>query len=442
MVNVLNVPENMCASPDYSMTVNGKSIFLCELSGFSGGTISLGFLELDSEVEISISCKNKLKSAKVHPLSYGIEANVESQIITFKVSEPKNLCIMVNDSFSLPIYLFISKPHKKPEINDNLIHFKPGIYNVGRLQLKSGQTLWLDDGAVLNGTVYAEDASNVKICGRGIIRTSFAPFCSNPSGSQEVVGFIRCKDVYMEGITIIDSFSWTVVAYECDNVHIDNIKIINERPYSTDGINPCNSAHVLIENCFIRSKDDCVTIKGFNAYNRPCNGRKPVEDIVVRDCVFWCDNNNAMVVGSETMADYFKDIHFLNCDVLKVTGTCGDMAGVMSVISLHDGDVSDISFEGINVEYSEAPLINVFYTNEIFRIPGVKRPQGGKVGNILFKDINVTGGPFRWSYIRGVDEKRTIDGVTIENLNILGKKVKTAEDAELACWFANDVKII
>lgn len=442
MSKILATPENMTAAPDYSMTADGQPVKLCELPGYAGGTISIAFLEIDSETNITINCNSKVKTAAVHPLSYGVKATVENGKINFSINKPANYCVFVNDCFSLPIYIFAYPKREEIKVDENVIHFKAGVHEIGHFKLESGQTLLLDEGAVLKGTVYAVDAENVKICGRGIIRTSHIPFCNDPDKATEVLGLVRCKNVTVEDVTIIDSFTWTVVLYECDNIHIDNIKILNERPWSTDGINPCNSAHVLIENCFIRTKDDCITVKGMNGYGRPCNGKKVIEDIVVKNCAFWSDNNNALVVGSETLAEHIRDIHFTDCDILKVTGTCADNAGAMSIICLHDGDLSDISFERINVEYTEAPLINVFYTDEIFRIPGMRRPEGGTVKNLLFKDISLTGGPFRWSYIKGMDEKRTVDNVVIDNLNILGKRVLSAEDAELECQYANNVKII
>ncbi len=443
MLNILNHPENMTHSPDYSMTVNGQPVYLNELPGWAGGTISLAYFEMDEPVNVEIKCNSKIKTAAVHPLSAGIETTVENNVVSFTLDKPRNLSVMFNDCFALPIYIFASEPHVAPDENDeNVIYYKAGIHNVGNMELKSGQTLWLDDGAVLNATIRVENAENVKICGRGIIRTSYIPFGGGNTGAQEVVGFINCKNVYMEGVTILDSFSWTVVTYNCENVHLNNVRIINERPWSTDGINPCNSAHVLIENCFARTKDDCLTIKGFKSYGRPADGLSPVEDIVVKNCVFWSDNNNAVVVGSETLAKHVRDIHFIDCDILKATGTCADRAGAIAIICLHDGDVGDITFEGINVEYTEIPLINVFYTDEIFRIPGMRREEGGIINNLLFKDINLVGGPFRWSYIRGMDDKRMVDNVTIENCSIFGKKVEKAEDMELECSFVSGLNIL
>ena len=96
----------------------------------------------------------------------------------------------------------------------------------------------------------------------------------------------------MEGITLLDAAVWTVVLKECSNVRISNIKIVNGRYYSTDGINPVNCQDVAIEDCFFRCTDDNISVKGLN-------WGLPSRNILVERCTFWSDNNNAVVVGPE-----------------------------------------------------------------------------------------------------------------------------------------------
>lgn len=52
-----------------------------------------------------------------------------------------------------------------------------------------------------------------------------------------------------------------------------------------DGINPCNSQDVLITDCFIRSDDDCVALKGltFDAPNRNIERVKVVDEVLERN---------------------------------------------------------------------------------------------------------------------------------------------------------------
>jgi len=428
--------ENIRHSPDYHLTVNGEPVFLYEFPGFAGGTVSVGYFDFTGSARVEVKSNWRLDSASVRPLSAGIDAEVDSEArtVSFTMDEPRNIFIKFNDSFMIPLYLFCAPPEEDaPSPGDeNVLYFGPGVHNIPMTDLKSGQTVYIAGGAFVNGTFRAIDAENVTVRGRGIICTSHEPFgLHRPGGPMEVIGFVRCKNCAVDGITILDSFGWTLISYNCEDMLIKNVKILNERPWSTDGINPCNCRNFTVDGCFVRSKDDCISIKGLRARDRQCDGRQPIENITVKNCVFWSDNNNGVVVGSETLAEYIRSISFENCDFLKVSGTCGDVAGAMSIISLHDTQISDIIFKDIRVEHTEGPLFNFFYTNSIFRIPGERKPGGGNIRGIKAQNVSLSGGPMRWSYVSGMDADRMIEDVTFENLEIFGKRAGKPEDARI-----------
>ena len=71
---------------------------------------------------------------------------------------------------------------------------------------------------------------------------------------------IRCKNVRVEGVKIINSPFWTVNPEFCDNVTIKGITIHNVPSPNTDGINPESCKNVHISDCHISVGDDCITI--------------------------------------------------------------------------------------------------------------------------------------------------------------------------------------
>ena len=61
------------------------------------------------------------------------------------------------------------------QYDPNVLYYGPGVHDIGHLELEEGQTLFVDGGAVLYGSVTAIHKKNVRIVGYGII-----------DGSQEV----------------------------------------------------------------------------------------------------------------------------------------------------------------------------------------------------------------------------------------------------------------
>ena len=129
--------------------------------------------------------------------------------------------------------------------------------------------------------------------------------------------------------------------FHCFDVKIDDIKVFGQWRYNTDGIDIVNSQNINIENSFIHSFDDTITIKGIDRYI--CTDNK---NIYVNNCVLWCDWGRCCEIGLETACRTYSNISFVNCDILR---------GGKSVLDIQNGDcadIYDIVFENINVEYN------------------------------------------------------------------------------------------
>ena len=84
-----------------------------------------------------------------------------------------------------------------------------------------------------------------------------------------------------------------------------------------DGINPCNSQDVRITDCFIRSDDDCVALKGLSL-NSPNNN---VERITVEKCTLWCDRARIFLLGHESRAAFMRNVTLRNLDIIHFSMT-------------------------------------------------------------------------------------------------------------------------
>ena len=107
--------------------------------------------------------------------------------------------------------------------------------------------------------------------------------------------------------------------------------------------------------------------------------------------------------------------------------------------------ISDILFENIRVE--DAPNSQLFD----FRIkPSAwnKDPKPGRIHSVKYKDIYLNGKPGidrlpEDSRLEGFNSESTIEDITFENINILGKRVMSIEDCNLNCnEFTKNIRFV
>jgi polygalacturonase len=120
---------------------------------------------------------------------------------------------------------------------------------------------------------------------------------------------VRCRNVLIEGVRVINSPMWTVTPLYCTNVTIRGVTVETRGP-NTDGCDPDSCTDVLIENCVFSNGDDCIAVKS----GRDGDGRRvniPSENIVIRNCVFR-DGHGGVTMGSET-AGGIRNVFAENC---------------------------------------------------------------------------------------------------------------------------------
>jgi unsaturated rhamnogalacturonyl hydrolase len=106
----------------------------------------------------------------------------------------------------------------------------------------------------------------------------------------------RCKNILIEGVTIIRSPMWEIHPVLSQNITVRGVQIHSHGP-NNDGCDPESSRNVLIEGCVFDTGDDCIAIKsGRNGDGRRVN--VPSENFVIRKCVM-LDGHGGVVLGSE-----------------------------------------------------------------------------------------------------------------------------------------------
>lgn len=106
----------------------------------------------------------------------------------------------------------------------------------------------------------------------------------------------RCRNVLIEGVTIVNAPFWLLHPTLCTNVTVRGVKTRSHGP-NNDGCDPESCSDVLIEDCVFDAGDDCIALKsGRNADGRRVN--VPVENVVIRRCQMKA-GHGGITVGSE-----------------------------------------------------------------------------------------------------------------------------------------------
>lgn len=108
---------------------------------------------------------------------------------------------------------------------------------------------------------------------------------------------VRCRNVLIAGVTIVNSPMWVLSPVYCTNVTVRNVTVNTTGP-NTDGCDPDSCTDVLIKDCSFSDGDDCIAIKS----GRDHDGQKigiPCQNLVVENCNFEA-GHGGIGIGSET----------------------------------------------------------------------------------------------------------------------------------------------
>jgi len=293
-----------------------------------------------------------------------------------------------------------------------VIYFGPGIHQAGRVNVGDRQTVYLAGGSVVKGAIVAQ-GSNIRILGRGILDGSDYEWRKGPANfTVSITG----TNVEVSGITIRGSSHWTIVPRASRNVTVRNVKLCGSRVQNDDGINPCNSQDVLISDCFIRSDDDCVAMKGLEL-NVPNNN---VERVTVENCILWCDRARIFLLGHESRAAHMRQITLRNLDIIHFS---------MTAFLFEPGEemrLEDLTVENIRIHGEGQrelarlrPVVNEYMHNKV----------PGHISDIRFRNIVVDGvrGPYKIQ-ISGADQAHKVENVSLNGVTINGAALTQGSD--------------
>lgn len=197
-----------------------------------------------------------------------------------------------------------------------------GVHPCGTLYLKSNVELHLEEGAELRGGgkpadyddaiplgevysyegavpatvtrkvfVYAENATNVAITGKGVINGCGQQFFDQKTWAKpthlhrpRMVMFLKCRGVRFADTTFKDSPLWAMWLRRCDDIVISRIRIeADKRMINTDGIDFDACRNVRVGDSTFSTGDDCFAIRAIR--HRDDAEEAVTENLVVSNCV-------------------------------------------------------------------------------------------------------------------------------------------------------------
>jgi polygalacturonase len=344
-----------------------------------------------------------------------------------------------------------------------------GVFLTGPVHLKSNVNLFVAEGTTLKfspdpakylpvvraryeGTefmnysplIYAYQQENIAITGQGTLdgsasrETWWGLSANRPAGAPPLLGSAQliamgdqnvpveqrifgdkgslrpnfivpylCRNVLIEGVSLINSPMWEVNPVLCTNVTVRGLNINSHGP-NNDGCDPDSCRDVLIEDCVFETGDDCIAIKsGKNADGRRVN--VPSENIIIRNCIMK-DGHGGVVMGSEN-AGGVRNVFAENC---TMDSPNLQRALRLKTNSLRGGFHENVFFRNITVgRVSDSILtIDLVYENN------TDGPYPPSVRNVLMENVTATSAPRVLSVVGTA--KSTIENVRIRNSKFTG----------------------
>ena len=429
---------------------------------------SMAYFDFEGKVEVEITFPRfyTVYRVDIRPLSRGIQPVIEPKRVTFTLDRPENLSVEINRDRFHNLHLFAGAMEEAPDRNgENVLvvhgslersgflgdgisraleempegrtlYVEPGTYYISECvwHLPPHTNIYLEGGAILIGALALENGEDVHISGRGLLYLADFHRFSCINGLR----LDHCRNVSVDGVIFVNPPHYTVSLGQCENVRIRNIKSFSCEGWS-DGIDMMSSRDITVEDCFLRTSDDCVAVYG-SRWDNYGDSR----NVTVRRCVLWADVAHPLMIGThgdhQHDGDVIEDVLFEDIDILEHHEF---QPGYLGALAINAGDknlVRRITYKNIRIEEFEHGKILDFQVkwNKDYN------PAPGKgIEQVQVENISVQSCPGEEpSVIAGYSEEFFVRDVTIRNMFRDGKRVHSLEEANIqAGSFAKNIRI-
>ncbi len=434
-----------------------------------------------SLVEVQISAKNGFKikgsnfvSANAHPVQKASKPTVVDNIVYFTVSNPGQIVIDINGQMDetntgpgyvgAPVHtvaLYANPVIKKPVLASagvyevkagevpptnaatyTTLYFGPGVHNIGRgFKVYSNKNYYISGDAIVYGSfnnLNAPSAQNVRIYGYGTLsgdsikHPNYDPDFKNPNHPDynddkawKVIFTWYCTNFRVEGISISNSqfhtINFSTGNLKTKETFVEWVKVVTWRG-NGDGI---GNAHE-INDCFIRTQDDCTYVKGDR-----------------KRCTFWTDVNGAAFVLAGMPSATDRKILIEDCDVIYPRHCSLTWNGGRVFSRRADQAPKEAGVTKVDVTFKDIRITDPYQTLETFQMiskDGTK--ESGSYSGIKFINISSVKTPVAGeNQIVGWPSSPWSD-ITFDNVMLGSKRITQMSDFALMTPNVSDIKFI
>lgn len=413
-------------SERFSLSVDGKDCLVYP----AGGAGDVAPFDVDGGARLRVKYFEDIKTASVRPLSQNVKFEKSgAREIEFSIDGPCRLAVEINGR-ERPLFVFANPPANPPAKRANSVVFRAGeIYDVGLdKKIASDTSVVVEGGAIVYGTFAAGDPEtadptrNISLSGNGIISGETIP---RPQERREIT-FLKTKSLEVSGITVVHPTNWAIALFACEGVKIDNVKVVSDSPRD-DGIDLVSCKNAAVENCFLRTRDDCIAVKagvdygGIKFFETGVDASS--ENILVKNCSIWNGIwGNALEIGFETRGDEIKNVSFENIDILRALGAGGDEG----VLTIHNGDrakISNILYKDIRAEEAEGCAVNIRVLHSRYS----RDKERGSVSGVRFENVSMRSEKPLKIKIEGYGKNSAVENVVFDNFSINSAPLKAGD---------------
>lgn len=426
MVRFCPWPHEYPRLAELKLSVGGSSVEVLQPGG-----VPFAVWESDGACTVTLEYPPNLgfsESDRVCPQSWNIPC--QSLPGTLEATIPGPGTYWVGKPGEVRLMLFVHPVADEPAwaSQPGTLRFEPGtITQVGNLELRPGQNLFIPAGAVVQGCLRAHGVSGLKLGGRGILDMQ----TYQHEGQWHMVQMDGCREVLIEDLLLVRPRSWMVVLGGCEHVEVRGLREVGE-VIGSDGVDVVGSRHVTVHGCGFTNNDDCVVVKSLDARTKhprvQHNWAQDVQDVHVRDCVFLNqEGGNGVEIGHELRTDRVGDILFENLII-------GSVRGVGAPLSIHAGDraaVEDVEFRDIHIEHHYEKFLDF----RVMRSQFNRDLERGQIRRVKLTRVKADARDFNWGYtvstIGGWDQEHRVEDLLFEDVDYGPIRLSHLDDIEV-----------